>query len=369
MKTFISFVRKESRHILRDRRTVMILFGIPVVMMMLFGFALSNDVRNVRTVIVTASMDDATQRVVQCLGASEYFNLTATVPSPADAERLIREQKADMAVVFSPRFGSHRYDNAAVQLIVDASDPNMAVQRCNYARQIITSEMLRMTNQGSVSPSGRLSVKMLYNPQMRSAYNFVPGLMGLLLMIVCAMMTSVSIVREKETGTMDVLLVSPVRPLMVIVGKAVPYLVLSLLIMACILVISTTVLDVPVRGSLWLIFMLSLLYIMLSLSLGLLISVIARTQLVAMLASAMVLLLPTLLLSGLIYPVESMPAVLQGVSAVMPARWFISAMRKLLIMGVGIGEITKELLVLLCMTAALLSLALFLFNRQTGLRS
>lgn len=367
MKTLISFIQKESRHILRDRRTVMVLFGMPVVMMLLFGFALTNEVKNVRTVIVTSSMDDATRRITQRLGASEYFTLTATAPSPAAAERLMREQKADLAVVFTPGFGSHRHDNtAAVQLIADASDPNMAVQRCSYARQIILSGAAGAPGADPGALSGMLPAKMLYNPQMRSAYNFVPGIMGLLLLIVCAMMTSVSIVREKETGTMDVLLVSPVRPLMVIVGKAVPYLALSVAIMACILVISSAVLGVPVRGSLWLISMMSLLYIMLSLSLGLLISVVASTQLVAMLVSAMVLLMPTLMLSGLIYPVESMPWILQAVSAAMPARWFISAMRKLLIMGVGFGEIAKEAAILAGMAAALLTLALTMFARKNN---
>lgn len=355
MHTFISFVNKETKHILRDKRTVMILFGMPVVMMLLFGFAISTDIKNVRTVVVTASADHETQRVTDRLDASEYFTVTHHVATPAEAERLIRSRQADMAIVFAPDFAGHRHDReAAVQLITDAADPNMAIQQSNYAMQIIQQPH-------AYSPA---ETKMLYNPQMRSTFNFVPGIMGMLLMIICAMMTSVSIVREKERGTMEVLLVSPVRPLMVILAKAVPYLALSVLILVCILLLSVHVLGVPVAGSLLLISAVSLLYILLSLSLGLLISVAAKTQLVAMLASAMMLLLPSILLSGMIYPIESMPDVLQYISAVIPARWYISAMRKLMIMGVGLSTIVKELAVLSAMTALLLTLALKKFSNR-----
>lgn len=342
---------------MRDKRTVMILFGMPLVMMLLFGFAISTDIKNVRTVMVSSSMDNATQRIIDRLNASEYFTITQRAATPAEAETLIRNQKADMAIVFAPNFAGHKYDGtAAIQLITDAADPNTAIQQSNYAQQIIS--------QASGIQLSTANTKMLYNPQMRSAYNFVPGIMGMLLMIICAMMTSVSIVKEKERGTMEVLLVSPIKPLMIIIAKAVPYLVLSLLILVCILLLSVYVLDVPVAGSLFWIFAVSLLYILLALSLGLLISVIANTQLVAMLASAMVLLLPSILLSGMIYPIESMPLILQYVSDIMPARWYISAMRKLMIMGVDISTIQKEMVILSVMTVALLILALKKFNNR-----
>lgn len=355
MNAFTSFILKETKHILRDRRTVLVLFGMPVVMMLLFGFAISTDIRNVRTVVVLSSWDNHAQQLTERLGASEYFTITGTANSTMEAERLIRSRKADMAIAFTPDFANHRYDGtAAIQLILDAADPNTAMTQARYARMAISD-----INNGSPVA---VNTKMLYNPQMKSSYNFVPGIMGMLLMLICAMMTSVSIVREKERGTMEVLLASPVKPLMIIVSKAVPYLVLALLILICILLLSVYVLGVPVAGSLFWFFAVSLLYILLALSLGLLVSVVAQTQLVALLASGMLLLMPTMLLSGMIYPVESMPEVLRWVSCVVPARWFISAMRKLMIMGVGIGSVIQEVTVLCVMTVVLLCLALKSFS-------
>ena len=356
MKQFISFVIKEAKHILRDQRTMLILFGMPIVLMLLFGFAITNDVKNVRTVVVTSQTNHLTQQAIERLSASEYFNMTATVPTPADAELLIRHQKADLAIVFGK---DARKD---IQFIVDGSDPNMAQQWTAYAQQTLTSHLL--TSSPSHSSLITLHSSLLYNPRMKSAYNFVPAIMGMLLLLICAMMTSVSIVREKERGTMEVLLVSPVRPLMIIVAKAVPYLLQAFLILIIILTMSWTVLDVPLAGSLGWIILVSLIYILLALSLGLLISNVAQTQFVALLVSAMVLLLPTVMLSGMLFPIESMPRILQWVSAIIPPRYYISAMRKLMIMGVGIDGVLTEVAVLCVMTALLLFVALKKFNKR-----
>ena len=350
MKQFISFVIKEGKHILRDKRTMLILFGMPLVLMLLFGFAITTDVKNVRTIVVTSSMDHLTQQAVDRLAASEYFTIVQVVATPRDAERIIRGQKADMAIVFGPEFASKR---SGVQFIVDGADPNMAQQWTNYATSVILNP-----------DGGAVNTKLLYNPQMRSAYNFVPAIMGMLLMLVCAMMTSISIVREKEKGTMEVLLVSPVKPLMIIVAKAIPYLVLAFVILIIILLMARFVLGVPLVGSLFWIIVISLIYILLALSLGLLISNVAKTQLVALLLSAMVLLLPILMLSGMLFPVESMPTVLQWISAIVPPRYYIEAMRKLMIMGVGIQEVSREVMILLGMVALLMTLALVKFNKR-----
>lgn len=364
MKQFLAFVLKESRHILRDRRTMLILFGMPVVMMLLFGFAIRTDVRDVRTLVVTASTDVQTQRVAQALDASEYFSVVGTVPSPAMAERLIRHQRADMAIVFSPHFANHRYDGAAIQLLTDAADPNMGQLYTTYAQGVIATALATPAMGAGAPPTAAANLRMLYNPQMLSAYNFVPGIMGMLLMLICAMMTSVSIAREKERGTMEVLLVSPIRPLVIIVAKAVPYLCLAILILTAILLMSHFVLGVPLAGSLAAIVGLSLVYILLSLSLGLLVSNVAGSQLVALLLSAMVMLLPVVMLSGMLFPVESMPAVLQGVSCAVPARWYIAAMRKLMVMGVDFRHVAREALILAGMTAALLAVALVTFKNR-----
>ena len=350
MKQFISFVIKETRHILRDKRTMLILFGMPVVMMLIFGFAITTDVKNVRTVVVTSQMDLQTQRAVERLSQSEYFTITQTVNTPKDAELLIRNQKADMAIVFAPDFASkHR----GIQIIVDGADPNMAQQWTNYATNVITN-----------MPGGVVNAKLLYNPQMRSAYNFVPAILGMLLMLVCAMMTSISIVREKERGTMELLLVSPVRPLMIMIAKVVPYLVLAFAILTTILLMARYVLDVPLAGSIVWIYVISTIYIILALSLGLLISTIATTQLMALLLSAMVLLMPIVMLSGMIFPVESMPEVLQWIAALVPPKYYIQAMRKLMIMGVDISNVVREISILSAMALFLMIVALAKFKKR-----
>ena len=329
MKQFFSFVLKEAKHIFRDKRTMLILFGMPIMLMLLFGFAVTNDVRNVRTIIVASSMDYAT---------------------PAEAEREIRAQRADMAVVFSPQFAMK---HGKVQFIVDASDPNQSQQWTNYATQ------------GLFNPAQSLvNVKLIYNPQMRSAYNFVPAIMGMLLMLICAMMTSISIVREKEKGTMEILLVSPTKPLLIILAKVVPYLVVSVSILVIILLLSAFVLAVPIAGSLWWIFLVSGIYILLALSLGLLVSNLVKTQFVALIICAMILLLPILMLSGMIFPLESMPQVLQWISTVIPTRYYISAMRKLLIMGAGIDQVLSEIIILTSMLILLLTLSLATFKKR-----
>ncbi|MBP3287295.1 MAG: ABC transporter permease [Prevotella sp.] len=354
MRQFVSFIIKEAKHILRDRRTMLILFGLPVVLMLLFGFAITNDVKDVRTVIVTSQMDHQTRQAVDRLAASEYFIITATVSSPGEAELLLRHQRADLAVVFGKDFASKK---SGVQLMVDTSDPNMAQQWTAYAMSILSTP-------NTLSTLNTPNIKLLYNPRMKSAYNFVPAIMGMLLLLICAMMTSVSIVREKERGTMEVLLVSPVRPLMIIIAKAVPYLLQAFLILIIILVMSATVLEVPLAGSVGWIIVVSLIYILLALSLGLLISSVAQTQFVALLVSAMVLLLPTVMLSGMLFPIESMPQVLQWISAVMPPRYYIQVMRKLMIMGVGIREVLPEVCILCGMTLLLLMVALKKFNKR-----
>jgi ABC transporter, permease protein len=360
MKEFWSFIIKETQHIMRDRRTMMILFGMPIILMLIFGFAISTDVRNVRTVVVMSQIDHQTQRMINALDESEYFNVLYKVHTPAEAEQLIRNQKADMGIVFSTDFASK---HGGVQLITDGTDPNMAQQYNNYASQIMGTQLMNVMQRKAPNA---IALKMLYNPQMKSSYNFVPGIMGILLMLICAMMTSISIVREKERGTMEVLLVSPVRPFLIILAKAVPYLVLAFVVLLAILLMSRFVLFVPIAGSLWLILLVSTIYIFMALSLGLLISTIAKTQMAALLMSAVMLLMPCTMLSGMMFPIESMPHVLQWVAALIPPRYYISAMRKLLIMGVSFRYVLSEVVTLLGMTTLFLTVALLKFNKRLG---
>lgn len=360
MNQFISFVIKETKHIVRDRRTMLILFGMPVVMMLIFGFAITTDVRNVKVTVVTAVMNPRIQQVVQRIDASEYFVVTQTVSNTQEAKQLLADHQADIAIVFSNDFANERYsEQASVQFLVDYTDPNMAEQRVSYIQQIIMDEL---RSQQTTEHQAIANTKLLYNPQMKSAYNFVPGIMGMLLMLICAMMTSVSIVREKERGTMEVLLVSPVKPLYIMIAKTVPYFVLSIFILLSILLISKFILAVPIEGSVITILAVSLLYIVLALALGMLISVVSQTQVVALLISGMLLIMPSTMLSGMIYPIESMPTVIQYISTIVPTRWYVSAIKKVMIMGVGVDMIYEELIIMLGMTLLFLGIALKKFK-------
>lgn len=310
--------------------------------------------------MVTAVMNPRIQQVVQRIDASEYFVVTHTVSNTQEAKQLLADHQADMAIVFSNDFANERYsEQASVQFLVDYTDPNMAEQCVSYIQQIIMDEL---RSQQTAQQQAIANTKLLYNPQMKSAYNFVPGIMGMLLMLICAMMTSVSIVREKERGTMEVLLISPVKPLYIMIAKTVPYFVLSIFILLSILLISKFILAVPIEGSVITILAVSLLYIVLALALGMLISVVSQTQVVALLISGMLLIMPSTMLSGMIYPIESMPTVIQYISTIVPTRWYVSAIKKVMIMGVGVDMIYEELIIMLGMTLLFLGIALKKFK-------
>jgi len=365
MKQFIAFVRKEFFHIFRDRRTMLILLGMPVVQIILFGFAITTEVKNARIAVLDPSNDVVTRRIIDRLDASEYFSVTTYLHSPQEVEEHFRGGNIDLAVVFSEQFANHVYNgDARVQIVSDATDPNTARTQSGYAASIISSVGQEMLPPGMQMTTIIPEVKLLYNPQMKSAYNFVPGVMGLILMLICAMMTSISIVREKETGTMEILLVSPVKPLLIILAKAVPYFVLSFVNLTTILLLSVYVLDVPVAGSLFWLIVVSLLFIFVSLALGLLISSLTKTQVAAMLASGMVLMMPTMLLSGMIFPIESMPWILRAFSSIIPARWYIQAVRKLMIEGVDISLVLTEVGILSVMAMILITISLKKFKHR-----
>jgi ABC-2 type transport system permease protein len=348
MKQFLSFVKKEFYHILRDKRTVMILLVMPIIQMLLFGFALTSEVKNTPVAIFDPSKDISTEEIVKRFRANEYFTLVEELQSHTAIQRIFNESRASLVVVFSDNFHNNMQHGgeASIQLIADATEPNHARIFVAYALSIINQ--WRMENAGNQPLNLNIQVeqRMLYNPQMKGAYNFVPGVMGLVLMLICSMMTSVSIVREKEMGTMEVLLVSPMNPLHILLAKVTPFFVLAIIDLAIILVLSVFVLHVPVAGSLTLLIVVSLMFILTALSLGLLISDISDTQFTAMLISGIGLMLPTMILSGLIFPIESMPDVLQWLSFILPVRWFISAVRKIMIQGVELSFVIKEITIL-----------------------
>ena len=364
MKQFIAFVKKEFHHILRDRRTMLILIGMPIVQIILFGFAISTEVRNVQTAVLSSSVNPDTRHIIDRLDASEYFTVKYIVHTNEELNHLFRKGKIELGIAFPRDLQRQRFDSESIQVIADATDPNLAITSGSYANGIIAAAAAELQQAGIQHPSILMHTKLLYNPQMRSAYNFVPGVMGLILMLICAMMTSISIVREKETGTMEILLVSPMNSLFVILSKAVPYFALSILNLTTILLLSVFVLDVPIAGSLTALLGVSLIFIFVSLALGLLISNVTRTQVAAMLASGMVLMLPTIILSGIIFPIESMPNILQGVSCFIPARWYVSIVRKIMIEGIPFMYVWKETAILLFMAVVLIGITTRTFKNR-----
>ena len=349
---------------------MLIIIGMPIVQIILFGFAISTEVKNVKTAVLLPSSNSEVRQIVDRLDASEYFDVKYIVHSPKELDELFMKNKIELALSFSTDMNRFRFDSENVQIIADATDPNLAVNRSSYATAIVSeaySEIYKASTnvvQQSVTPTAPVKIysKYLYNPQLKSSYNFVTGVMGLILMVICAMMTSISIVREKETGTMEVLLVSPLNHFYVIISKAVPYLFLSLFNLATILLLSVYVLDVPIAGSLMALISVSLLFIVVSLALGLFISCVTTTQVAALLISAMVLMVPTMLLSGMIFPIDSMPDVLQTISYIIPARWYISAVRQIMIAGVPVSYVWQEISILCVMAFLLIGLTVKKFN-------
>ena len=358
MKQFIAFVHKEFCHIFRDIRTTLILLVMPIILIILFGYAITTELQRVPIAILDQSRNELTFKITERLKASEYFELYAMADNHREVKTLFRQSKIWLAVVFPADYGSR--PDAQVQILSDATDPNQATQLTAFATAIISEQVAEpsMASVQGIRPIPHL----LYNPEMKGSYNFVPGVMGLILILICAMMTSVGIVREKEMGTMEVLLVSPLKPIAIILAKAVPYLLISLVNIATILLLSYFLLDVPIRGSVPVLVGISILYAIVSLCLGLLISTIADTQQAAMLISGVVLMLPVILLSGMMFPIENMPDILQWISHIVPAKWYIIAVRDVMIKGLSVTSILPEIGILSAMAVVLILLSVKRFN-------
>ena len=338
---------------------MLIVMLIPVVLMVLFGFAISTEVNNINIAIVAPERTDGVNDAVQRLDNNDYFTFKGYI-SPDEIDYYLRSGKVNAVIVFATDYdrrallAKQGYETKPIiQLILDASNVNTADTASAYIQNILL---------GSDAHQAMFETRMLFNPQMKSAYNFVPGIMGLIFILICAMMTSVSIVREKEMGTMEVLLVSPVRPIKIILAKMIPYFAISCINLITILLIASYLLDVPMSGGVWSIVVISIIYLLLSLALGLLISTIASSQVVALLISAMVMLLPMIMLSGMVFPIENLPTVLKPLPYIVPARWYTEANRKLMIMGLPLSAVMKEVAILIFMTFVLMGVSLKKFK-------
>ena len=351
----LAFVVKEMRHILRDRQTLTILLLMPLVQVVLFGYALRSDVRNIRVAIVDPAPDVETIALRDRFSATSRFRVVASTPNLAAVEPLFRQGSADMAVVFEPGFAENLASAtpAQVLLAIDASDPNTGTTMEAYARAVINAHQNDLVERrGAVRI--RTETRMRFNPTLESVNLFVPGLIALVLTLVSALMTAISLSREKERGTLEVLLVSPLRPWQVIVGKVLPYLGLAFANAVTAIAAAWFIFRVPVRGSIALLLTLSMLYAIASLSLGVLIASRTSSQRTAMYAAMLGTMLPSALLSGMIFPLASLPRPLQIISNIVPARWFIGIARGIMLKGVGLEYVWRDSLVLALMTVIML---------------
>jgi ABC-2 type transport system permease protein len=352
MQQLKSFIIKEFYHIFRDPRTMLILFGIPITQLLIFGTVIKSEIRNVHIAIYDQSKDETTNQITNKILSSGYFILDENLNSISKIENIFKKGTVKEVIVFESNFGEKliREGRADVQLIADASDPNMARLVTSYTTGIINDYIRKLHPNLHMPLQTETEVRMYFNEEMKSAYMFVPGTMALILMLISAMMTSISITREKEFGTMEILLVSPLRPSQIIIGKVLPYLILSIINAFVIVLIGRFVFDVPVTGSFILLMLETILFILMALCLGILISTIAKSQMVAIFISMIGLMLPTIILSGFIFPIENMPEILQWISHIMPARWFITIIRSIMLKGTGLLFVWKETLILIGMT-------------------
>lgn len=359
MKQFIVFIKKEFYHVFRDSKTLLMLFGLPVVQIVLFGFALTNEIKNAKIVVVDYAKDIASQQIINKLQASKYFEIERSLMSHKEIEGAFKTGKIKLAIVFPVNFNDDlmHLNKAQMQIIADASDPNTATTLTNYVNSIVADYQSTLMSNAQIPYRIIPETRMLYNPQLKGAPNFVPGVMSLVLLLICVMMTSISIVREKELGTMEILLVSPFNPVYVILSKAVPYLILSLVNLTTILLLSVFLLDLPIKGSIILLVAESTLFIIACLSLGLLISTATNSQQTAMLLSLMGMMLPTILFTGFMFPIENMPLPLRIISNIVPSRWYYIIVKSIMIKGMGFASIWKETLILFSMTILLLGIS------------
>ncbi|MCD4834696.1 MAG: ABC transporter permease [Bacteroidales bacterium] len=364
MSRFLGFVKKEFHHIFRDPRTMLILFGMPIAQILIFGYVVSNEITDVKIGVYDKSKDHVTHEITNKITSSGFFILSENLNSDQEIEDVFKKGIIREVIVFESNFAEklERDGSAGIQIIADASDANTANIVTNYTQSIINNyvknELLAQGLPYEIVPE----VRMLYNDELKGVYMFVPGTMALILMLVSAMMTSISIAREKEMGTMEVLLVSPLKPLPIVIGKVIPYMVLSFINAVVIIALSYFVFEMPIQGNLVFLLLETLLFIFMALSLGILISTASNSQLVAMFISMFALMLPTMLLSGFIFPIENMPKILQWFSTIMPARYFIVIVKNIMIKGSGIGIVWKETLIIAGMTVFFLVMSIKKFK-------
>jgi len=360
MNRLLGFIKKEFLHIFRDFRTLIILFGIPAAQVLIFGYVVSTDIKDAGIGFLDLAMDENTQKLKDKICASEFFYENAFLSNYDDVDLVFKKGNTKAVIIFPENFSRdlEREGRAQVSIIADGSEPNTASLVTNYATAIISDFNREIMSPASLSMPVKAEVRMFYNPNLEGHFMFVPGIITLILILICALMTSVTITREKEFGTMEVLLVSPLRPIQIIAGKVAPYFLLSFINVILILLLSWFVFDLPVKGSLALLLAESMLYILMSLTLGILISTLSKTMQQAIFISLIGLMLPTILLSGFIFPIENMPKGYDLFAALMPPKYFITIIKNIMIKGTGFLYVWKETVILIVMTLIFILLSI-----------
>lgn len=361
---FLAFVRKEFLHIFRDVRSMVILFGIPIVQIMLFGYVITTDINDANIGFVDLSQDEMTLGMKDKLLSSGYFKENIVLHSQKEIDAALKSGKVRLVVVFEPDFSNRleKENVAHMQIIADAAEPNTASLLVNFSSAVCRDYITEKYPDASIVMPVNSIARIMYNQELKSVFMFVPGTMALILMIISALMTSVSIAREKELGTMELLLVSPLKPIQIILGKVTPYLVLSVINAVVIIGLGHFVFELPIRGSVILLMAECLLFILTALSLGIMISSMAHSQQVAMMISLFALMLPTMMLSGFIFPIENMPLPLRVISNIVPPKWFIIIVKGIMIKGNGFIPVMKESIILMAMTSAYIGLSVKKFK-------
>jgi len=369
MKRFMAFVRKEFLHIFRDFRTLIILFGLPAAQILIFGYAVRTDLQNAGIAVLDNARDEVSKELTQKIEASEFFNIRRQLSSYDEIDATFRQGKIKAIIIFPERMASDiaREGKATVGIIADGAEPNTASLVTGYLTGILSDYSATLTK--DITPAMPLinpEVRMYFNPNLESHFMFVPGVITLILILICALMTSVTIVREKEFGTMEVLLVSPLKPWQIIVGKVTPYFFLSLVNIIVILLMAWFVFGLPVKGSVALLIAECMLYILLGLSIGIMVSASTSKMENAIFISFLALMLPSILLSGFIFPIENMPKIYDYVSMVLPPRWFVDVIRAIMIKGAGFSYVWKETVILACMTMFFMVISSRKFKTRLG---
>lgn len=360
----LPFIKKEFYHLLRDRRTLLILLGMPIVQVLLFGYALSTEIKNTKVAVFDQDKSTISAQLISKINQNQYFDIEKNLTSDQDFQNSFKDGSIKLLMVIPSDFSENLVQGkkAKLQILVDGTDVNLGNQIANYFQNIVLDYYQSLQKEKLQTYQVTPEIRMLYNPQLKGAPNFVPGVIALILLIVCVMMTAVAIVKEKETGTMEVLLVSPMKPQFIIISKAIPYFILSMAILGIILILSYILLDLPIKGSIILLFFVSTIFIITNLLIGILISIGAQKQQQAMLFSLMGTMLPTLMLSGFMFPIENMPIPLQVVSNIIPAKWYYLMIKNIMIKGTGITVIWKYLLILTGMMMVLFVIAVKKFK-------